>query len=112
MKMSNPAAAILIAILAQAPLAERAALLADAPRRAAEPEFSREPTWAIPAPEAVRRRVQDWFAGLPATEAVARGRAAWDRVQDPAGGVDPLDAAFEAVAAVDPRAASLREAVA
>ena len=80
----------------------------------ADPELAREPTWSIPADDAVRDRALGWLAGVsderPSAGAVARAEAAWKAEAAGRAGVDRLDAMMETIAAGEPRAEAVRGA--
>jgi hypothetical protein len=71
-----------------------------------DPDLMREPSWSIPTLDAVRERALTWLAAsggdaAASAAALARADAAWEKAT--ADG-DLLAAAFETVAAGDPRA--------
>lgn len=68
-------------------------------------------SWAVPQPAAIRTRVVDWVESQPNTDGAARARAtaAWQWPADTAMPADLLDAAMDSIAAIDPRAAAVRD---
>ncbi len=76
-------------------------------------ELAREPSWTPPTVEAIRQRAVEW-AGQRAEaaaepEAAARVAAIWERLGRSDSPGDVIDAAIDSVAAVDPRAAAVRD---
>jgi len=72
-------------------------------------ELVREPSWAPPGRAEVRRRAVEW-AGAIGPAARDRAEAVWDRL-DATATLDLVDAAMETAAAVEPRAAAVRDDV-
>jgi hypothetical protein len=83
----------------------------------ADPRLSRQPSWTIPDAADVRRTAMEWLVGRRggdapgSAEVEERVRAAWEAALVPGSGGDPLDAVMTTIAAGEPRAAAVREAV-
>lgn len=90
------------AVLGAAPVAGVAAELD------ADADLSRQASWAIPAPTAVRQKMLAWVESQSADPAtVAKARGVWEAPDAQRG--DLLDTAIETFAALDPRCGPIRD---
>ncbi|MFM8413226.1 MAG: hypothetical protein ACKOCX_00715 [Planctomycetota bacterium] len=77
---------------------------------AGDRELARDPSWAPPSADDLRRRAVAWASEAAGPGAVPQVEAIWDRLTTAGTTVDLVDVAMETAAAVDPRAADLRAA--
>lgn len=88
---------------------------ATAALRDRDPELTRQPSWSRPSYSVVRDRALDWAAGSgdAAGQLLERATKLWDDTDDSGdlaqfARMDPVAAAMETAAIIDPRAAALR----
>ncbi|MEI6239831.1 MAG: hypothetical protein WCR51_05550 [Planctomycetia bacterium] len=82
---------------------------AEVPAADAERDLERQPTWSIPTPADVQRRLFDWLERSPAApESREAARRAWG---DATAVPDLLDRVMAACAAADPRCAAILQDV-
>lgn len=79
-------------------------------------QLARQPSWSLPAAADVRQAALEWLAsrsgdGAVSADAETRVRATWEAALTPGGGTDPLDAVMATIAAAEPRAVAVQQAV-
>jgi len=105
------ATAMVMAVIG--PIAAAAPLQGQASAATADRDLERTPSWSIPTPGDVRRRMMDWLdrtvsAGAVPAADVAAARETWPEQEPIPAGADLLDHVMDSLARVDPRCAAVR----
>jgi len=84
---------------------------------ASDRDLERAPSWTVPTPADVRRRMIAWLdsmvaAGVAPAADVAAAREMWPEQEPVAPGADLLDHVMDSLSRVDPRCAALQRSVA